>query len=138
MPKGDKGRKNGTTRTVREKAKSELLLKFDGTIYGQCIRILGECNFTVFCFDGVERLCHLRKKVKKGEKVEVDTIVLVGLRDYQDDKGDIVFVYNKEHTSQLKAMREIPSKIASASAFAQENEDVLTVGDETGFDFEAI
>lgn len=133
MPKDTKSRKN-SERKPSEIVKGELPPKVDGTVYGQTVRILGDCNFTVLCFDGRERLCHLRKAAKKGEKVGMDTIVLVGLRDYQDDKGDIIFVYTKEQVSQLRQMKMIPSKIASSEDAGDSKEEA----DDTGFDFETI
>merc|ERR1711937_215012 len=35
------------------------------------------------CFDGVERLCHIRGKLRKKVWIAQSDIVLVGLRDYQ-------------------------------------------------------
>merc|ERR1712061_43687 len=40
------------------------------------------------CFDGVERLCHIRGKLRKKVWIAQSDIVLVGLRDYQDAKAD--------------------------------------------------
>lgn len=136
MPKDAKSKKNGSTRKPTESVKGQVLLKSDvdeDTVYGQTTRILGDCNFMVMCYsDGKERLCHLRKAVKRGEKVAVETIVLVGLRDYQDEKGDIVYVYTKEQANELRQRKEIPSKITSNQEFDDEEEE------ETGFDFNAI
>ena len=136
MPKDAKSRKNGSTRKPSESVKGEILLKSDvdeDVVYGQTTRILGDCNFMVMCYsDGKERLCHLRKAVKKGEKVTIDTIVLVGLRDYQDEKGDIVYVYKKEHANELRQKKEIPSKVSSNQEMDEDNTE------ETGFDFNTI
>lgn len=139
MPKADKSRKNGSSREPKEKASEEIVLKkdIDGTVYGHVTKILGDCNFTVYCFDGVERLCHIRGSVKRGKdrKVELDGIVLVGLRDFQDNKGDIIYFYTKEQTIFLKNMKEIPSKIASSSIILSDTNEET---EETGFDFEQI
>lgn len=35
-------------------------------------------------------------------------IVLVGLRDYQDDKADVILRYNADEARQLKANGELP------------------------------
>merc|ERR1719213_447000 len=42
------------------------------------------------CFDGVERLCHIRGKLRKKVWIAQSDIVLVGLRDYQDAKADVI------------------------------------------------
>lgn len=41
-------------------------------------------------------------KKKKGD------IVLVGLRDFQDDKGDVILKYNADEARTLKAYGELP------------------------------
>lgn len=35
-------------------------------------------------------------------------IVLVGLRDYQDDKADVILRYNADEARQLKSIGELP------------------------------
>jgi initiation factor 1A len=135
MPKDTKSKKNGSARKpVTIKDDMVLAADVEGTVYGQTTRILGDCNFMVLCFfDGVERLCHLRKSAKKGEKVAVESVVLLGLRDYQDSKGDIVYVYRKEQAALLRQKREIPSKVIIQQEFEEEEQN-----DDTGFDFETI
>merc|ERR1719382_640925 len=39
------------------------------------------------CFDGVKRLCHIRGKLRKKVWINQSDIVLIGLRDYQEDAG---------------------------------------------------
>lgn len=138
MPKSDKSKKNGSSRQPKENASSDTIVlssNVEGTTYGQVIRVLGDCNFTVMCFDGKQRLCHVRKSIKKQKnRVENDSIVLVGLRDYQDEKGDIVYIYTKEQVSVLKRMHEIPTNTVSRSdAIDEEEED-----DESGIIFDEI
>jgi translation initiation factor 1A len=145
MPKGDKSRKNGASREVKKDIKEPPILSkdVDGTVYGHVIRILGDCNFSVACFDGKERMCHIRNSVKKGynRRIELDSIVLVGLRDFQDGKGDIVYMYSKDQVADLKAQKEIPSKIASVTGvdgILNEGNNQNDDNNDTGFDFEAI
>merc|ERR1719320_94516 len=42
------------------------------------------------CFDGVKRLCHIRGKLRKKGWINQSDIVLIGLRDYQDAKADVL------------------------------------------------
>ena len=46
----------------------------------------------------------MRKKVW----VAAGDIVLVGLRDYQDEKADVILKYNPDEARNLKAYKEIP------------------------------
>lgn len=142
MPKSDKSKKNGSSRQPKENVSADTIVlssNVEGTIYGQVIAVLGDCNFTVLCFDGRDRLCHVRKSTKRKQKnnrAEKDSIVLVGLRDYQDEKGDIIYIYTKEQVSILKRMREIPANTSSNADTMNddENEDE----EENGFVFDEI
>lgn len=122
MPKNAKSKKNSAKRSVQEKR--ELLLKehLPGTIYGQVARALGDCNFLVLGDDGISRLCHLRKSIKR-QFVLADGIVLVGLRDYQVDKGDIVYVYLHEEATRLRQLGEIQFSLSSGVNL--DSEDVV-------------
>merc|ERR1719363_2882 len=42
------------------------------------------------CFDGVKRLCHIRGKLRKKVWINQSDIVLIGLRDYQDAKAEVL------------------------------------------------
>ena len=53
----------------------------------QVVRMLGNGRCECYCFDGVTRLGHIRGKMRKKVWVSAGDIVLVGLREYQDDKA---------------------------------------------------
>merc|ERR1719350_1442897 len=42
------------------------------------------------CFDGVKRLCHIRGNLRKKVWINQSDIILVGLRDYQDAKPEVI------------------------------------------------
>merc|ERR1719512_573467 len=48
------------------------------------------------CFDGQKRLCKIRGKLRKKVWINVSDIVLVGLRDYQDGKADVILKYSSD------------------------------------------
>merc|ERR1711928_261352 len=48
------------------------------------------------CFDGIKRLCHIRGKLRKKVWINQGDIILVGLRDYQDAKADVILKYNDD------------------------------------------
>ncbi len=54
--------------------------------------MLGNGRLEAHCFDDVKRLCHIRGKMRKRTWVNQGDIVLVGLRDYQDVKADVILV----------------------------------------------
>merc|ERR1719516_657835 len=54
------------------------------------------------CFDGVKRLCHIRGKLRKKVWINQGDIVLIGLRDYQDAKADVILKYYGEFPESVK------------------------------------
>lgn len=58
--------------------------------YAQVLRMLGNGRLEAHCMDGVKRLCHIRGKMRKKVWVNAGDVVLVGLRDYQDEKADVI------------------------------------------------
>merc|ERR1712050_177538 len=60
------------------------------------------------CFDGVKRLCHIRGKLRKKVWISTQDVILVGLRDYQDAKADVILKYTPDEARNLQAYGEIP------------------------------
>eukprot|EP00177_Eucheuma_denticulatum_P008825 GFKZ01016025.1.p2 GENE.GFKZ01016025.1~~GFKZ01016025.1.p2 ORF type:complete len:142 (+),score=36.01 GFKZ01016025.1:127-552(+) len=132
--KGGKNRRRG--KNDNDDDKRELIFKEDGQEYAQVTRMLGNGRCESKCFDGVTRLCHIRGKLRKKVWVNAQDIVLVGLRDYQDDKADIILKYSPDEARNLIKYGEIPdtTTIHDNPAEGEEGED----GDDVVFDFEAI
>merc|ERR1712201_4937 len=63
------------------------------------------------CFDGVKRLCHIRGKLRKKVWINASDIILVGLRDYQDNKADVILKYLPDEARNLKAYGELPDSV---------------------------
>ncbi|KAJ6319485.1 hypothetical protein OIU76_005134 [Salix suchowensis] len=66
----------------------------------------GRCE--AMCIDGTKRLCHIRGKMHKKVWIAAGDIILVGLRDYQDDKADVILKYMPDEARLLKAYGELP------------------------------
>ncbi|KAK6751544.1 hypothetical protein RB195_003132 [Necator americanus] len=84
--KGGKNRRRG--KNENDFMKRELDTKDVGQEYGQVSKMLGK----------------LRKKVW----INTGDIILVGLRDYQDDKGDVILKYTPDEARRLKEKNELP------------------------------
>eukprot|EP00930_Biecheleria_cincta_P075803 TRINITY_DN62_c0_g2_i1.p1 TRINITY_DN62_c0_g2~~TRINITY_DN62_c0_g2_i1.p1 ORF type:complete len:162 (+),score=42.88 TRINITY_DN62_c0_g2_i1:60-488(+) len=112
MPKNKLGgNKAKRAKAGGEKVKKELEFKEDGQEYGQITRMLGNGRCDVTCFDGVKRLCHIRGKMRKKVWCNQGDIVLVSLRDFQDEKGDIIVKYTSDEARNLKAYGELPETV---------------------------
>lgn len=107
--KGGKNRKRG--KNENEEEKRELVYKEDGQEYGQVARMLGNGRLEAQCIDGKKRLCHIRGKMRKKVWVGQGDIVLVGLRDYQDEKADVILKYTADEARVLKQYGELPEHI---------------------------
>ena len=79
--------------------------------YAQIVKMLGNGRCDTYCFDGVRRLCHIRGKMRKRIWINVGDIVLIGKRDFQDKKADIIQKYFPDEAKNLKDYGELPSNI---------------------------
>ena len=86
--KGGKNRRRGKNEADVEKR--ELEFKEDGQDYAKVTRMLGNGRLEAICADGQKRLCHIRGKMRKKVWISVGDIILVGLRDFQDKKADVI------------------------------------------------
>jgi len=113
MPKnkgnGGKNRRRGKNENERDKR--ELVFKEDGQEYAQVAKMLGNGRLEAMCFDGVKRLCHIRGKLRKKVWINQSDIILVGLRDYQDAKADVILKYSADEARNLKSYGEFPESI---------------------------
>ena len=106
--KGGKKHKRGKKDGYVTKA---LRLKEEGQEYAQITACKGNCRFDVKCFDGTDRIAILCGKMRKRVFVNMQDIVLVSIRDFQDDKCDIIDLYGDTHVHQLKSGNHIPDFI---------------------------
>ena len=122
--KGGKNRRRG--KNENEGLKRELVFKEDGQEYAQVTKMLGNGRLEAMCFDGVKRLCHIRGKMRKKVWINQSDIVLIGLRDYQDAKADVILKYSTDEARNLKSYGEFPESVKI-------NETVDLIG---GFDLD--
>lgn len=78
------------------------------TEYAQVIKMLGNNRLEAQCIDGVKRLCHIRGKMRKKVWVNAGDVVLLGLREFQDEKADVILKYAADEARSLKAYGELP------------------------------
>ncbi|KAI1339306.1 hypothetical protein F5Y15DRAFT_383914 [Xylariaceae sp. FL0016] len=127
--KGGKNRRRGKNESDREKR--DLTFREDGQEYAQVTKMLGNGRLEALCFDGQKRLAHIRGKLRKKVWINQGDIILLSLRDYQDEKGDVILKYTADEARSLKQYGELPES-------AKINEtDTYGPGDEgeCNFDF---
>ena len=136
--KGGKNRKRGKNEADDEKR--ELVFKEDGQEYAQVLRMLGNGRCEAMCIDGSKRLCHIRGKMHKKVWIAAGDIILVGLRDYQDDKADVILKYMPDEARLLKAYGELPetTRLNEGIAGGLDEEDEAAGDDYVEFEDEDI
>ena len=127
--KGGKNRRRG--KNENEGMKRELVFREDGQEYAQVTKMLGNGRLEAMCFDGVKRLCHIRGKLRKKVWINQSDIILVGLRDYQDAKADVILKYSADEARNLKSYGEFPDtvKINETVTFNEDYDDEIEFDD---------
>ncbi|KAI9189440.1 Translation initiation factor 1A [Blastocladiella emersonii ATCC 22665] len=126
--KGGKTRRRG--KNEGDGVKRELVFKEDGQEYAQVLKMLGNGRLEAQCFDGIKRLGTIRGKMRKKVWINVGDIVLIGLREFQDEKCDVILKYSADEARNLKAYGELPDT-------AKINEtDGPEEGDDIDFEFD--
>eukprot|EP00940_MAST-03C_sp_MAST-3C-sp2_P003294 g3294.t1 len=130
--KGGKNRRRG--KNEKEETKRALDFKEHGQEYAQVLKMLGNGRLQAYCFDGKKRLCRIRGKMRKRVWVQVGDIVLVGLREFQDEKADVIQKYTPDEARNLKIYGELPdtTKIGELGGAGDDEEE------ECVFDFDTI
>jgi translation initiation factor 1A len=70
--------------------------------------MLGANRVEVRCMDDKERTARIPGRMQKRVWIREDDIVLVEPWDWQDEKGDITWRYDKSEADQLREEGQIP------------------------------
>ncbi|KAJ3362074.1 eukaryotic translation initiation factor 1A [Allomyces macrogynus ATCC 38327] len=126
--KGGKTRRRG--KNDDDGVKRELMFKEDGQEYAQVVKMLGNGRLEAQCFDNTKRLATIRGKMRKKVWINQGDIILVGLREFEDEKCDVIHKFSADEARALKQHGELPdtTKINETDTFAPEEGD--------GVDFE--
>ena len=96
---GGKKHKRGARPTA---GKRELIIKEDHQEYGQVDKMLGDMRCLVLCSDSTTKVCHIRGKFKRRVWINPGDTVLISLREFEDDKADVIHKYSPEEAELLK------------------------------------
>jgi translation initiation factor 1A len=99
--KGKKG--NG------DSERRDLEYKEDGQEYAQVTKMLGDGRCTLQCYDGITRTGLIRGTMRRRVWINAGDIVLIGLREFQEDKADVIHKYTTDEARQLQSLNELPA-----------------------------
>ena len=138
MPK-NKGKGGKTRRRGKNEGdqKRELILKEDGQSYAQVLKMLGNEWIEAYGFDGITRRVHIRGAARKKAWVNVGDIILISLRNFQDQKADLILKYSADEVRTLHTMGQIPNHV-NISSLDHGNKDASALDEECVFDFNDI
>ena len=85
----------------------------DGQDICVCVRPLGNRRFTIRFPDGKERLGILAGRVRRNQFISAGTWVIACLREYQDQKCDIIEVLQVEEVRELAASGNLDTDLAA-------------------------
>ncbi|RKP00544.1 hypothetical protein CXG81DRAFT_6170, partial [Caulochytrium protostelioides] len=94
-----------------ESEKRELVFKEDGQEYASVTKMLGNGWVDCMCCDNVKRLAHIRGAFRKKVWITPGDVILLGLRDFQDSKADVILKYTPDEARMLKTYGELPDNL---------------------------
>ena len=123
--KGGNKRKKGKKQVQEDR---ELRFRDESEEYAQITKILGDGRFQCKCADGVDRIAHVRGKLRKRTWLANGDIILVSLREFEPEKCDVVEKYKEKEVAKLKKAGEIPDSMVLPSG-GEEGEKRIEDGD---------
>jgi translation initiation factor 1A len=125
-------------RKNNQNGKRELIFKKVGeSDYGQVKSIKGDKRAIVLCLsDGKEYLCRIAGSLHQW--VMKEDIVLIGLREFEKDKADIVWRYTPEESRKLMKAGEIQSFIKLNENTSDKNNSNIEFIDDKAIDNDDI
>jgi len=124
--RGDKGR--------------ETLEPEEGQQYGYVTSMLGNGRLMALCEDGQQRMGRIRGSMRKYKSkviIKSGDLVVMSLRDFEDDKADVISRLSHEEVSALMYRNELPECIVKAlneseCMGAGVNDDYIMFANESG------
>jgi len=98
--------------------------------YAQVTALLGNCRLRLNCIDGKTRIGKIRGAIRKKSWISMNDVVLVSLRDFEDDKCDVLLLYKPHEVIYLQKLGEIPGSIKTTDKM-----DADETNQDIGFDF---
>eukprot|EP00766_Chilomastix_caulleryi_P006848 gnl/Chilomastix_caulleri/976.p1 GENE.gnl/Chilomastix_caulleri/976~~gnl/Chilomastix_caulleri/976.p1 ORF type:complete len:149 (+),score=38.92 gnl/Chilomastix_caulleri/976:108-554(+) len=112
--KGKGGKKGRRTKGTQNNDTRELIFAEDEQTYGVITKPFGNSRVEVKCYDSVTRACKIAGKLRKRVWMGVGDLVLVSIRDFEPEKGDVILKYTDDEAKLLKKYKEIdvlPSEV---------------------------
>ena len=128
--KGGKKKRRGKNDTGPVSRKL-ILADSDDQEYAQVIKLLGNARLQAKCFKknkttgeftSKTRICLIRGKMRKRVWINNNDMILVSLREFDDDKGDVIHKYEDNETKKLMKNNHIPNIVLNTHVTEKKEE----------------
>ena len=75
--------------------------------------------------DGQKRMCTIRGKLRNRVWINNGDVILVSLREFGDDKADVIHKYYPEEAFELQELGELPETMTINEGNVDDEEDGL-------------
>lgn len=82
--------------------RTDLRMPDDDEVFAEVVEMLGANRVRVRCADGVERIARIPGRMQKRVWIREGDVVLVSPWDWQDEKADVEWRYEKDEADQLR------------------------------------
>lgn len=106
--------------------------------YAQVLRMLGDGRLALSCYDNVARTGLIRGTMRRRVWINTGDIVLIGLREFQPDKADVIHKYATEEARNLQAYGELPANARINQTAIDMAMEGGGEGEDVDFEFEDI
>ena len=83
-------------------------------------------------------MCTIRGKLRNRVWINNGDVLLISLREFGDDKADVIHKYYPEEAYELQEMGELPENLAINEGVVDENDEGLDLGGDDDDDDELI
>lgn len=104
------------TKKSKDLGTKELLLPAEGEVVCVVTDIVGANYVKVMCMDGVPRVCRIPGKLRKKVWINVKDVVLVGIWEFQKDRGDVLYRYERDERKKLMEMGLLSKELVEGGA----------------------
>ena len=91
--------------------------------------MLGNGRLSAYCYDGKTRLAHIRGKMRRRIWIKEGDIILLGLREFQDGKADVIHKYSADEARSLMKLGHLPDNIKIGGEEVEDDDCVFTFED---------
>lgn len=119
---GNKNKKK-KKETLNQVIIRELVFKEENQEYAHIIKLHGSCRVEAECVDGINRLCIIRGGIKKKVRFKLNDVVLVSLREFENNKCDLIYQYTPTEVVELKRLEEIPDSYGYNSLVEKDDDN---------------